>query len=252
MMSIIVNADDLGVSSQVNNAIFELMATGAVTSATLLANGPAIDDACVRLKEFPRASFGVHLNVTEHFPLTTSSALAPLLEDTGNFGGRDMLPSLSLRKNLANAIFEEFCAQIDRLTGLGVPISHMDSHHHVHTIPSLFLVLKRVQRRYGIRTVRISRNIYGMNEIVSRSLLIKKAIFNMSLRHYYRTKTTEGFTDFLVFHEKSSGGELRCRTLEIMVHPGAASFQEESALLAGSWREYLELPFELINYRQLT
>ena len=163
-----------------------------------------------------------------------------------------MLPSLSLRKNLANAIFEEFCAQIDRLTGLGVHISHMDSHHHVHTIPSLFLVLKRVQRRYGIRTVRISRNIYGMNEIVSRSLLIKKAIFNMSLRHYYRTKTTEGFTDFLVFHEKSSGGELRCRTLEIMVHPGAASFQEESALLAGSWREYLELPFELINYRQLT
>ena len=69
-MRIIINADDLGISQEVNDAIFGLMAEGKVTSATILANGPAVEEAARRVAEFPECSFGVHLNLTEFKPWT--------------------------------------------------------------------------------------------------------------------------------------------------------------------------------------
>ena len=42
---IIVNADDLGSTAPVNDRVFELMARGAVTSATIMANSPCVAGA---------------------------------------------------------------------------------------------------------------------------------------------------------------------------------------------------------------
>ncbi|MGH8658890.1 MAG: ChbG/HpnK family deacetylase [Gammaproteobacteria bacterium] len=44
-MKIIINADNLGLSEPVNDAIFAMMRAGRVTSATLVANGAAVEDA---------------------------------------------------------------------------------------------------------------------------------------------------------------------------------------------------------------
>ena len=57
-MELIVNADDLGISRKVNQATFDLMEQGRVTSATLLANGPNVEEACERIHEFASCSFG--------------------------------------------------------------------------------------------------------------------------------------------------------------------------------------------------
>jgi hypothetical protein len=69
-IAVIVNADDLGMSREVNDAIFELMSRGRISSATILANAPATRDAARRAQAFPRCSFGVHLNLTQFEPLT--------------------------------------------------------------------------------------------------------------------------------------------------------------------------------------
>ena len=86
---IIVNADDLGFNPAVNSAIFELIAAGRVTSATLLANGPAAEEAMAQAAATRGASFGVHLNATQFRPLTGAPALKPLLGDDGNFRAHD-------------------------------------------------------------------------------------------------------------------------------------------------------------------
>jgi hypothetical protein len=39
--------------------------------------------------------------------------------------------------------------------------------------------------------------------------------------------------------------------LELMVHPGAAAFEDETRLLEGGWREELDGPVELISYNEL-
>lgn len=52
-VQIIVNADDLGISYEVNEAIFDLMSRGRITSANLLANAPATEQAIRTIPKFP-------------------------------------------------------------------------------------------------------------------------------------------------------------------------------------------------------
>ncbi|MCC7032927.1 MAG: ChbG/HpnK family deacetylase [Acidobacteria bacterium] len=257
-VKVIVNADDLGISTVVNDRIFDLLARGHVTSATVLANGPAVDDAARRLPRHAGASFGVHLNLTEFAPLTPSdqrAALQPLLDDRGCFAGESRLQSTPLDAATRRACFIEWCLQIRRVRSLGIEVSHLDSHNHVHTMPALFPVLKRVQREFGVRRVRGTWNLYPTDRPAARLLLLKKRVWSAALRRCYRTATTDVFTSFAVFHDRVSGvdpgGLPGCASIELMVHPGAAAFETETQLLEGRWREALRTRIELITYRQL-
>src|SRR5262245_2766147 len=88
-MKIIVNADDLGMSESVNDAIFDGMQRNVITSATMLANGAAVESAVGRLHQFPGYSFGVHLNLTEFEPVHPDSKknLARIIAKNGCFSG---------------------------------------------------------------------------------------------------------------------------------------------------------------------
>ena len=274
-MDVIVNADDLGINSEVNKATFSLMDHGKITSATIIANGPCVEEACDQIGRFPKCSFGAHLNVTEFHPLISSQNLAPLLNDDGELiMGR--VREITIDSSLAEGIFQEFCAQIDRLMSLGVRISHLDSHNYVLSISKMFPILKRVQKKYQIRKVRISRNIYAdglMSKLgltafalgidpglgdqdVSKSLRVKKSIYNLGLRHYYRTKTCDGFSGFRLFYEyaKSRPGTqpMKQQTFEVNVHPTNPYYHaEETEILMGSWIDDLGFPIRLISYHEL-
>jgi chitin disaccharide deacetylase len=235
-MKLIINADDLGLSGEVNDKIFELMAGGKVTSATLLANGKAFRDASWRHADFSRCSFGVHLNLTYGSPLTDLAVWKRynLLNDDGQFNAsfRSVRPSLELLK----AIINEWCVQIEVVKAAGVAISHLDSHHHVHTIPWLFPALKVVQKKYAINKVRISLNLYPRRDQISLKLHLGKYLWNLALRQVYPTRVTECFTHFPWFLEqlarkKTFGDEV----VEVMVHPGAPECKDETTLLQTEW-----------------
>jgi predicted glycoside hydrolase/deacetylase ChbG (UPF0249 family) len=249
-VDVIVNADDLGISSEVNDAVFDFMARGLVTSATLIANAPRIEAATKRIGQFPSCSFGVHLNVTEFEPLTGPHGLKPLLDERGAFQ-RDPIRQVSIDSSLAEGILAEFCAQTEKLLSLGVEISHIDSHQHVHTIPRLFPILKKLQKKYGLRRVRISRNIYGSYESCSTPMRLKKMIFNFLLRNYRRTQTTQAFTDLKAFCDIGKSGRPSYRSVELMVHPGLRDYDDGTDLLPGLWRQSLSFPVRLINYNDL-
>jgi chitin disaccharide deacetylase len=178
-MKIIVNADDLGISETVNEAIFQGMQRGTVTSATMLSNGPAVRAATQQLHLFPNCSFGVHLNLTEFEPLCSGSvtALAAILDQNKCFKGNS-IREVGIGLPMLRAVFREWCSQIENLIRLGVEPSHLDAHHHVHTIPQLLPVLAALRRRYQINKVRISRNMYDDSERPGGLLLAKKRLFN--------------------------------------------------------------------------
>lgn len=247
---IIINADDFGASREVNNAISELMSQGKITSASILANSPEYKRAVEITKLYPECSFGVHLNLTEHRPLTKDNAFRPILNQEGNFNGniRNVKISSALRK----AIFREWCAQIETVSLDGIEISHVDSHHHIHTIPKLFLILKRIQKKYKIFKVRNTMNIYSNNtRPASYKLICLKKIWIIALKYYYPTKITSGFTSLQVFLESLKYSSQSHRNVELMVHPGHPGYAEETALLHGSWMKQLPFDVELINYKSL-
>ncbi len=250
-MRVIINADDLGMNAVVNSATFDLMARGRITSATLLANGAAVEEAAARTREFPNCSFGIHLNLTQYRPLTTEAGLAPLLDQAGRFVGK-AVRSVKLTPALREAILEEWSAQVRRLLDLGVTVSHLDSHHHVHTVPGLFRVVKRLQKRFGIRKARLSMNIYPPSIPVTRKLLAMKWAWNLALRRWHRTQTTDAFSGFAGFCEAAAVRELNCQSVELMAHPGGELFDSETRLLDdASWQERLGFPLSLISYHEL-
>lgn len=253
MPRVIINADDLGLSSRVNDAIFGLMKRGRLTSSTLMANGPALEDAAIRTKEFPRCSFGVHLNLTDLRPLTTDAALRPLLSETGDFArrARDVLYNPALLE----AVEREWIAQIEKVRSLGVLVSHLDSHHHTHTHAPLFKVLKRVQAKAGIRKVRTTMNLYHPTDplVGGAKQRLKKLGWHAALRWLSpRTKTTDLFTWFWIYHDllpsvPNSG------TVELMVHPGSDDpiFKREEQLMDIPWESRSKSPVSLISYNEL-
>ena len=242
---IIINADDLGRSAAVNDAIFALMTRELVTSATVIANGPAVGDCLVRMGAFPSCSFGVHLNITEFQPLTDLPALGQLLGGSGEFS-RERLKHAHLNVDLKHAIFQEWSAQIQRLRDLGMSISHLDSHHDIHTDPRLFDTLKRVQRRFAIRKVRIAANISTDPNLRFR----RNRIWNTALRLFYRTTTTSGLADFATFMQAANRVQQHS-SMELVVHPGHPRFAAETRMLEGPWMEALPFRVRLINYREL-
>lgn len=232
-MLVIVNADDMGISDSVNDAIVELLTARQISSATLMANAPATAQAAACVKHFPQCSFGVHLNLTQFEPLTGGPAAHWLVNENGQLSRH--IETSTPRPERLRAIYQELCAQVERVAGLGVPISHLDSHHHVHTKPFVFPVLKALQRRYRIRKVRIAKNLYAEDQPCGPSLCRKKQVFNWALRSIYRTHTTAAFTELLSLNRIRPGNIAACRTIEVMAHPGGLLAAAERVALQAEW-----------------
>ena len=250
-MRIIVNADDLGMSEPVNEAIFQGMQRGTITSATMLSNGPCVRDAAKNLHLFPECSFGVHLNLTEFGPSCQSSYtdLASILDKSACFNGNS-IREVRITLPMLRAIFREWCSQIENLMRLGVEPSHLDAHHHVHTIPQLLPVLAALRRRYKINKVRISRNMYDDSERPSQLLLAKKWLFNLALRTV-GFRTTRIFTDLGTFVKLCAVSPPRRASVELMTHPGSLPRNEEASLLESDWPGRLAYKAALVSYKSL-
>src|SRR5688572_27225623 len=63
--SLVVNADDFGMSAGVNRGIIEAYRNGIVTSASLMVRGPAAAEAAALSRGCPALSVGLHVDLGE-------------------------------------------------------------------------------------------------------------------------------------------------------------------------------------------
>ena len=251
-MRIIINADDFGLNVCVNDRILDLISRRRITSATFISNAPAVEDAVRKIPREAHCSFGVHLNLTQFEPLTPlkdRGILSACLDEKGYFLGEQYLRSTRITSTLRKAFFKELSLQVERICALGVRISHFDSHHHVHTMPGLFPVLKQLQKQFGIRKVRTTWNMFSSP--APSALVLKKRVWNFALSHYYKTTTTCGFTSFATFYDLARFRVLNQDSVELMVHPGHQEFEKETQLLNTDWEKEILFPIQLINYSDL-
>jgi predicted glycoside hydrolase/deacetylase ChbG (UPF0249 family) len=152
--SLIVNADDLGLSEGVTDGIIQTMQRGIVTSTSLLANGPQTEAAVRRLGEIGCRSIGIHLNLTSGRPI--GPIPTRLLAPGGAFSGPARVWSLGVLGRLpGSAIEAELGRQIEAVKGLGVAVSHLDGHHHIHVLPQIAPIVAALARAHGIPAIRL-------------------------------------------------------------------------------------------------
>jgi len=229
-VSIIVNADDFGKSANVNEAIAQAFEKGLINRTTLMVNMPYAREAVKLAKQRGFIDkVGIHLNLTSGLPVTEDMKRdATMCDENGQFTGdfaRDIKKRFFLNSFTSVNIARELVAQLDEFREMGGILWHIDSHHHVHTDPSVWRVLKLVIRKYPVVSVRLGRNMYRGGNILMR---LYKIMFNASVRRRNRVKPDffGSMDDFCTFTANMDDAQRRLfleKNIEIMVHPELSS-----------------------------
>jgi hopanoid biosynthesis associated protein HpnK len=278
---LIINADDFGLHESINRGIIASHRDGCVTSTTIMAGGPAFQHAVSLVRTCPDLSVGVHLTLVGMRPAAQGD-VHTLVDREGN-----LLPDYTAfaRAYLRGAISRqhierELSCQMQKVAGSGIPISHIDSHQHLHVMPGLSEIVIRVAREFRVTKVRIpaERLLFfpaaraQAGRVAARTMV---AVCSLWARRRYSAAEmiyTRNFYGML------SGGRMKEKELihviqqlppgtsELMVHPGwdnealnekfgwGYHWQEELvALQSPDVRKLIEANhINLINYRDLS
>ncbi|HKD81170.1 MAG TPA: ChbG/HpnK family deacetylase [Candidatus Angelobacter sp.] len=154
MRRLIVNADDFGLTAGVNRAIVEANRLGVLTSATMMANARAFDEAAALARSQPGLKMGCHVVLIDGDPV--SANLPTLTNGLGRF--RTSLKEFALaavrRQISADEIQQETEAQIRKIQSRGITLTHVDSHKHTHMFPHILRPVLRAAKACGIKAVR--------------------------------------------------------------------------------------------------
>jgi len=138
-----VNADDFGFTRGVNRGIVDCHLQGILTSATLMANGEAFEDAVALAREVPSLDVGAHL---------------VLVQGPSVLDGRPLPATVAaLVRALALGTirpYEELRAQMEKILATGLRVTHLDTHKHTHLLPPVLEAVLRVAEEYRVRWVR--------------------------------------------------------------------------------------------------
>jgi len=155
---LIITADDCGLSEGINDTTYQLHMDGIVTTATVMMNFPATQHALDMVASTPTLCAGVHLNLTDGFPLSNISPDSGLVFADGRFQPRTLLYTRALfsAPQWQEAVQQEMTAQIETYMQLsGKTPEHLTTHMHFHVVPSLRNMVLDLATQYNIPWIRV-------------------------------------------------------------------------------------------------
>jgi hopanoid biosynthesis associated protein HpnK len=156
---LIVTADDFGLAEPVNAAVERAHRDGILTSASLMVTAPAAADAIARARRTPSLAVGLHLVLADGVPALDTASIPALVGRDGRFPASPLAAGVAIfcRPGARAQLEREVRAQLERFMATGLPLDHVDAHHHLHIHPTVRRCLIRIAREYGIRAMRLPR-----------------------------------------------------------------------------------------------
>ncbi len=157
MKKLIVTGDDFGASLKINEAVEEAHRYGILTAASLMVGAAASSDAVERAKRLPSLRVGLHLVLVEGVPVLPIEIIPELVNRGGRFSSDLFRAGLRLfsSKTVRTQVEAEVRAQFKAFQATGLPLDHVNSHHHFHLHPSLSRLLLKAAKEHGARAVRL-------------------------------------------------------------------------------------------------
>jgi hopanoid biosynthesis associated protein HpnK len=161
--TLIVTADDFGLSLPVNDAVESAHRQGILSAASLMMGAPAVEDAVERARSMTSLGVGLHLTLLDGRPVLPPDEVPGLVEPDGRFSsdpfrfGVALYVSPELRRQ-ANA---EISAQFDRFRATGLKLDHINGHKHFHMHPVVLSAITRIAPRFGSPPVRVPLEPFG-------------------------------------------------------------------------------------------
>ena len=154
---LILHADDFGLTPGINRAIIELHQAGVLTSASLMATGPAFEDAVSLARANPALGVGCHLVFVDGIPISHPWDIPTLLGADGKTFRPETFDfaQAAIRSTIRqHDLAREAQAQIQRLQRAGIDVTHVDTHKHTHIFPAIARTVLHIAQRCGVPAMR--------------------------------------------------------------------------------------------------
>jgi predicted glycoside hydrolase/deacetylase ChbG (UPF0249 family) len=160
LRTLVVTADDVGLHPGMTLGALKGHDEGIVTACSVVATGPALDDAIERLRKRPGLDVGIHLTFVGERPLSPPERVRSLLGPDGAFlpGFRAFAAHYALGRIDDADLEAELRRQIERLLATGLRLVHANSHQHLHVLPRVFETVLKLAEEYRIPWVRVPRD----------------------------------------------------------------------------------------------
>lgn len=241
MTKLIINADDFGLSEGVNYGIISAYKSGVVRSTSTMANMPWFEHAMELLKENENLGCGVHMTMSCYKPVLSN--LKTMVDENDYFIRRitnEVIENMDL-----DEIYEEFCAQIEKVR-TKTDITHLDSHHYVHTLEKLRPVIERILEKYDLPI----RGGFEYDFNYSKIIPLIDTFYGENVSYDYFMKKIDHLKSYEI--------------ADIMCHPAyvddflmkttsysMARINEHKILTSKDTKDFIQDNFLLTNYREL-
>ncbi len=155
-LKLIVNADDFGISGEVNEGIRLAHLNGVLTSTSIMPVGESFAEAVALSATLPELDIGIHLTLVGERPLLPADRIPTLVDENGRFHAHAtvFMRRFLLGKIDRHEVHAELEAQVQKVLESGLDVSHLDTHQHLHALPPVLREVTSIAKQYGILRIR--------------------------------------------------------------------------------------------------
>ena len=239
MKRIIVNADDFGLSPEINAGIMRAHRDGILRSASLMVAEPAARAAAELARDNPDLDVGLHAVVCKGRSLLGASQLGTAVSESGEFIGSPVAAGMRyfFDRSMRAAMTDELRAQVERHLELVGYLNHIDGHLNFHVHPLFADILVNLAVEYKVPCIRLPRERVMTTMRLRRDnaarKLVESVIFRTLSRRTHRMMAERGLTStdaLFGLHQSGNLSEdyvvgvidrIRDGTTELYFHPAA-------------------------------
>jgi hopanoid biosynthesis associated protein HpnK len=268
---LIVNADDFGLSSSVNEAVIRAHREGILTTASLMVNEPGFDEAVKLAKENPKLGVGLHLTLLQGHSALPPEKIPGLVNARGEFSNRPIGVGMDyfFKRSMREQLRAEIHAQFEKFHATGLPLDHVNGHLHLHLHPAIFGILMDDSEKLRIRHLRLTRDCLARSRRMSRGRFFYK-LSHAAIFEFLSRRARKSLAQKKIRHAQIAFGllqnsrvdeeyilkllpELPPGDSELYSHPSLGEFKHEfDALISPRVKARVrELGMELIRYQDL-
>lgn len=157
MKRVIVTADDFGKSPEVNRAVIEAHQKGILTCASLMVSGTAAEEAVQLARANPTLKVGLHLVLVDGFSVLSRKEIPDLVDANRRFAHQPAAAGVRyfFSGRVRRQVAKECQAQLEAFLATGLPMDHLNSHHHLHIHPTIANIVVSLAGQYTVPAIRL-------------------------------------------------------------------------------------------------
>lgn len=268
---LIVNADDFGRSASINQAVIRAHREGILTTASLMVNEAAGEEAVALAREHPNLGVGLHLTLLCGHSALPGERIPGLVNASGEFTNNPASAGFRyfFQRSLREQLRREIHAQFQRFRATRLPLDHVNGHLHLHLHPTVFRILMADAAQLGIKHLRLTFDPFRLNLRLASGQLAYRAL-HAAIFHPLSARARPALAQRGIRHTEAVFGLLQnarvdepyvTRLLphlpagdsELYSHPSLNEFRNEfDALISPTVKEQVrQLGIKLIRYQDL-